>query len=151
MALKGSHLEERRGPMLTINDDGGDHEDGYQLRLPTEGAHHRQQRLSKMQRLVQVAHLNRRPSTQVKLPSQETTLTDPTNIANNDEAPSSSEEEDSPDYRLLFSFATFKDLVLEVARLQTKNRQLREQVRGVRARQEEGERVYREVAARVEQ
>jgi hypothetical protein len=149
MALKGSHLEERRGPMLTINDDGGDHEDGYQLRLPTEGAHHRQQRLSKMQRLVQVAHLNRRPSSQVKLPSQErTTLLDPTN---NDEAPSSSDEEDSPDYRLLFSFATFKDLVLEVARLQTKNRQLREQVRGVRARQEEGERVYREVAARVEQ
>ena len=151
MGLKGSYLEEKREPMLTINDDGGDHEDGYQMRLPTEGAHHRQQRLSKMQRLVQVAHLNRRPSTQVKLPSQETTLTDPTNIANNDEAPSSSSEEDSPDYRLLFSFATFKDLVLEVARLQTKNRQLREQVRGVRARQEEGERVYREVTARVEQ
>jgi hypothetical protein len=149
MGFKGSYLEEKREPMLTINDDGGDHEDGYQMRLPTEGAHHRQQRLSKMQRLVQVAHLNRRPSSQVKLPSQErTTLLDPTN---NDEASSSSEEEDSPDYRLLFSFATFKDLVLEVARLQTKNRQLREQVRGVRARQEEGERVYREVAARVEQ
>jgi hypothetical protein len=68
--LKRSLLEETLEPKVTINDEGYD-EDGYQLRLPTEGAHVRQQRLSKMQRLVQVAHLDIRKSTKVKLTSEE--------------------------------------------------------------------------------
>jgi hypothetical protein len=36
--LKRSLLEETLEPKVTINDEGYD-EDGYQLRLPTEGAH----------------------------------------------------------------------------------------------------------------
>ena len=41
-------------------------------------------------------------------------------------------------------------MVLEVAKLQTKNRHLRGQVRGVRAWQEEREREYLEVAGRLD-
>ena len=68
--MKRSLLEEKLEPKVTINDEGYD-EDDYQLRLPTEGAHVRQQRLSKMQRLVQVAHLDIRKSTKLKLISAE--------------------------------------------------------------------------------
>jgi hypothetical protein len=42
-------------------------------------------------------------------------------------------------------------MVLEVAKLQTKNRHLRDQVRGMRAWQEEREREYLEVVARLDQ
>ena len=57
----------------------------------------------------------------------------------------------SPDYRLLFSFQTFKDMVLEVAKLKTKNRHLRDQVKGMRAWQDEREMQYLEVTARLDQ
>ena len=66
--MKRSLLEEKLEPKVTINNEDYD-DDGYQLRLPTEGAQVRQQRLSKMQRLVQVAHLDTRKSTKLKLTS----------------------------------------------------------------------------------
>jgi hypothetical protein len=42
-------------------------------------------------------------------------------------------------------------MVLEVAKLQTKNRHLRDQVKGMRAWQEERKRQYLEVTARLDQ